>query len=45
MTNRDAVSQGWSPTLSKVVITSETYGFPPGAQQKGATSFLDSGDD
>ena len=33
------------PTLSNIVIGSEVYGVPPGAQQKGATSLLDSGND
>jgi hypothetical protein len=45
MTNRNAVSQGNVPTLSSLVITSEPYGLPPKAIQKGATSKLDSGDD
>jgi hypothetical protein len=45
MTNRDAVSQGDLPTLSKMVITSEPYAIPPKAMQKGAKSTLDSGDD
>ena len=45
MTNRQAVSKGDIPTLSNIVIGSEVYGVPPGAQQKGATSLLDSGDD
>jgi hypothetical protein len=45
MTHRNAVSQGSFPTLSSVVITSEPYGVPPGAMQKGAVSLLDSGDD
>jgi hypothetical protein len=45
MTNREAVSQGSIPTLSSIVINSEVYGVPPGAQQKGASSTLDSGDD
>ena len=45
MTDRKAVSQGGIPTLSSVVITSEPYGVPPGAKQKGASSLLDSGDD
>lgn len=45
MTNRNAVSQGNLPTLSNVVITSEPYGLPPAAEQKGASSLLDSGDD
>src|SRR5437763_804557 len=45
MTNRQAVSQGGTPTLSRVVITSEPYGVPPAAVQKGSSSKLDSGDD
>ena len=45
ITNARAVSKGSTPTLSSVVITSEPYGVPPGAQQKGAMSLLDSGDD
>jgi hypothetical protein len=45
MTNRQAVSQGGTPTLSSVVITSEPYGVPPAAVQKGSSSKLDSGDD
>src|SRR5947209_14541468 len=34
MTNRQAVSQGGTPTLSHLVITSEPYGVPPPAAQK-----------
>ncbi len=45
MTDREAVSLGGKPLLSSIVITSETYGLPPSAQQKGASSKLDSGDD
>jgi hypothetical protein len=45
MTNRGAVATGGKPTLSSTVITSEPYAIPPGAQQKGSTSLLDSGDD
>jgi hypothetical protein len=45
MTNRGSVSTGGIPTLSSIVIGSEVYGVPPGAQQKGASSLLDSGDD
>jgi len=44
LTNQHAVEQGNIPTLSSVVITSETYGVPPGAIQKGASSLLDTGD-
>src|SRR5207249_1067083 len=45
LTQQDAVAQGNIPTLSSVVITSEPYGIPPAAQQKGSSSLLDSGDD
>ncbi len=45
MTNRVAVWKGGIPTLSNIVLTSEVYSIPPGAQQKGATSLLDAGDD
>ncbi|MBA3943392.1 MAG: hypothetical protein H0X37_02380 [Herpetosiphonaceae bacterium] len=45
ITNREAVSDGGIPTLSNIVITTESYGPPPGAAQKGSTSQLDSGDD
>jgi hypothetical protein len=45
MTDRTAVQLGGLPTLSSIVITSETYGLPPPAAQKGSTSTIDSGDD
>ncbi len=45
MTNRAVVATGGKPTLSSVVMPSEAYGIPPGAQQKGAASLLDAGDD
>ncbi len=45
MTNRDAVTNGGTPTLSSTVITSEPYGIPPDAEQKGAPSAINSGDD
>jgi hypothetical protein len=45
LTNTGAVSSGGTPTLSSAVVNSEAYGVPPGAQQKGADSLLDSGDD
>jgi hypothetical protein len=45
MTNRAAVANGGTPTLSSTVITSEPYAIPPGAEQKGSTSLLDGGDD
>jgi hypothetical protein len=45
LTNTRAVARGGTPTLSSVVINSETYGIPPAAIQQGSTSLLDSGDD
>ena len=45
MTNRQAVATGGKPTLSSIVIPSEAYAIPPGADQKGTGSTLDSGDD
>jgi len=45
MTGRQNIASGGIPTLSSVVISSELYGIPPAAEQKGATSLLDSGDD
>lgn len=45
MTGRQLVSKGGMPALSSTVIQSEPYGIPPGAQQKGAATLLDSGDD
>jgi hypothetical protein len=45
MTNTAATASGHAPTLSSRVITSEPYGVPPKAQQKGSSSLLDSGDD
>lgn len=45
MTDRTALQHGALPKLSRTVITSETYGLPPAAEQKGSTSTIDSGDD
>ncbi len=45
MTNRGVVATGGTPTLSSLVLGSEAYGIPPGAQQKGASSLIDAGDD
>jgi hypothetical protein len=45
MTNRGVVATGGKPTLSSTVIGSEAYGLPPGAQQRGSSSLIDSGDD
>jgi hypothetical protein len=39
-----ALTTGGKPKLSSVVLTSEAYGVPPGAEQKGTGSLLDSGD-
>jgi hypothetical protein len=35
MTNRTALQHGVSPVLSSTLITSESYGQPPAAAQKG----------
>jgi hypothetical protein len=45
MTNRGKVATGGSPTLSKMVVSSEAYSLGPPAQQRGSTSTLDPGDD
>ena len=45
MTNRTALQHGVSPVLSSIMITSEAYGQPPAASQKGASSTINSGDD
>jgi hypothetical protein len=45
LTNQEAVGAGKTPTLSRQVITSEAYGIPPGAIQRGSKSRLDAGDD
>lgn len=45
LTNGAAVSSGGVPTLSNVVIGSETYGVPPNAAQQGSTSQINTGDD
>jgi hypothetical protein len=45
LTNRAVVATGGKPTLSSLVVSSEAYGIPPGAQQKGSTSLLNAGDD
>jgi hypothetical protein len=45
MTNRGVVATGGKPTLSSEVISSEAYGVPPAAEQKGSSTPLDSGDD
>jgi hypothetical protein len=45
LTDQDEVSEGETPKLSKLVITSELYGVPPNAIQRGSTSQLNTGDD
>ena len=45
MTKTSAVSSGGKPKLSSVVLTSEAYGVPPNAEQRGTTSLLNTGDD
>ncbi len=45
MTDREDIATGDAPKLSSTVITSEPYGMPVGAPQKGSTSLLDAGDD
>ncbi len=44
MTNLSAVGSGGTPKLSSIVTQSEAYAVPPGAEQKGTSSLLDSGD-
>ncbi|HEX4713537.1 MAG TPA: hypothetical protein VH164_01275, partial [Ktedonobacteraceae bacterium] len=45
LTDRLKVSEGGVPTLSSLVLSSETYGVPPAAIQRGNASLLDAGDD
>ena len=45
LTHGNLVASGGTPTLSNTVLTSEAYGIPPAATQKGASSLIDSGDD
>jgi hypothetical protein len=45
LTHQDKVSDGGIPTLTNVVITSEVFGVPPNAVQKGSPSLLNTGDD
>jgi hypothetical protein len=45
LTNGAVVATGGKPKLSNVVLSSEVYGVPPGAEQKASTSLIDSGDD
>ncbi len=39
------VAEGGVPKLSSTVLTSEAFGVPPKAEQKGAVSLIESGDD
>jgi hypothetical protein len=45
LTNQGAVALGQSPTLSRILITSEPYASPPNAVQKGSSSLLVTNDD
>ncbi len=45
ITGGGKVATGGMPTLSSVLISSQAYGVPPPAVQKGSTSLIDSGDD
>ncbi len=45
LTDGAAVAKGATPVLSSLVLPSEPYGVPPGAEQRGASSLIDSGDD
>jgi hypothetical protein len=40
-----AVAKGGTPVLSSQVLLSEPFGVPPGGEQKGASSLINSGDD
>ena len=40
-----AVARGEIPKLSSLVVSSEAYGVPPRAEQKGSASLIDAGDD
>jgi hypothetical protein len=45
LTDQEDVSEGETPKLSKLVISSELYGVPPAAIQRGSSSLLNPGDD
>ncbi|PZS15930.1 MAG: hypothetical protein DLM57_11635 [Pseudonocardiales bacterium] len=45
LSHGDRVATGGMPVLSQQVITSEPYGRPPPATQRGSASTIDSGDD
>ena len=45
LTNKGAVARGQAPTLSSLVVGSEAFGIPPGGEQRGAESLIETGDD
>jgi hypothetical protein len=45
MTKGALVAKGGKPKLSSLVLPAEAYGVPPKAEQRGASSLLDAGDD
>ncbi|MFI5037358.1 MAG: hypothetical protein ACHP93_02665 [Solirubrobacterales bacterium] len=45
MTKGALVAKGGKPKLSSLVLPAEAYGVPPKAEQRGAASLLDAGDD
>jgi len=45
LTHQEAVSDGDIPALTNIVITSELFGVPPNAVQRGSSSPLNTGDD
>jgi hypothetical protein len=45
MTKGALVAKGGTPKLSSLVLPSEAYGVPPKAEQRGAPSLIDAGDD
>jgi hypothetical protein len=45
LTKAALVAKGGTPKLSSLVLPAEAYGVPPKAEQRGASSLLDAGDD
>jgi hypothetical protein len=45
LTGRSGIANGQKPKLSSLVLTSEAYGIPPSAEQKGSATPIDAGDD
>jgi hypothetical protein len=45
MTDTQAVAEGGAPKLSSIVLTSQVYGLPVQAEQKGAASLLEPDED